>query len=127
MKRLLVLALLAVACNRHETARSIEKAAPAATEAAGNASKGRELINQYGCNVCHAIPGVDGPQGSLGPSLAGVASRPTISQAAVPNNAANLAAFIQNPASLNPQSSMPPIAISSPDLQDVVAYLQTLK
>jgi cytochrome c len=130
MKRLLFASLsllVAVACNRQETAQSAQKGTPAATQAAGNVSRGRELANQYGCNVCHMMPGVEGPQGSLGPSLAGLASRPTFSTAAVPNTAANLAQFIQNPASLNPQSSMPPIAIAADDVQDLVAYLQTLK
>jgi cytochrome c2 len=84
-------------------------------------------VTQYGCNVCHAIPGVEGAQGSLGPSLAGVASRPEISFGTVENTPANLAQFIQNPASLNPQSSMPPLALAGNDAQDITAYLMTLR
>jgi L-cysteine S-thiosulfotransferase len=127
MKRLALLALFAVACNRTETAESVQKAAPPAMEATANASRGQELIGQYGCNVCHIVPGVAGPQGSLGPSLAGLASRPTISTANVPNTQPNLLKFIQSPASLNPQSSMPPIALAPEDAKDIVAFLQTLK
>jgi cytochrome c len=126
MKRLIVLALLALACNRQETTQT----APATphAQAAGDATRGRELAGQYGCNVCHVMPGVEGPSGSLGPSLEGLASRPTITAAAVPNDPATLARFIQNPASVNPQSAMPPMAINGPtDVQDLVAYLQTLK
>jgi len=113
----LVLMLLTVACQKAETPQ-----APA-----GNAARGRELIAQYGCNVCHTIPGIDGPQGSLGPALAGVSLRPTISMGKVPNTPANLVQFIQNPASLNPQSSMPPLAIPPADAQDIAAYLATLR
>ncbi len=127
MKRLAFLVLLAVACNRTEPAHSGSEAATGTTAPVGNASRGREMIGQYGCNVCHAIPGIEGPQGSLGPSLAGVASRPRISQARVQNTPQNLVQFIQNPSSMNPQSSMPPIGLAPGDAQDIAAYLMTLK
>ncbi|MGN6184446.1 MAG: c-type cytochrome [Thermoanaerobaculia bacterium] len=129
MKRLMfAAALLFVACNRQETAQSVQKAAPAATENAGNTARGRELVSQYGCNVCHAIPGIEGPAGILGPALSGLMSRPAITQAQVPNTPQNLLQFIQNPQSLNPQSSMPPPQGMTPDdAKDIVAFLQTLK
>jgi cytochrome c len=121
MKRLpFLLVLLLGACSQ-------EAPAPAAPKPIGDADRGRQLAGQYGCNVCHAIPGVDGPQGSLGPTLAGVASRPSISFGAVQNTPANLIQFIQNPASLNPQSSMPPIGLAETDAKDIAAYLLTLK
>lgn len=121
MKRLLVLALfLALACKR------AEPLAPPA-QPLGNKEHGRQLAVQHGCTICHTIPGVDGPQGFLAPSLQGVASRPTISFGAVPNTPANLLRFIQNPPSMNPQSSMPPILMPPGDAQDLVAYLGTLR
>jgi cytochrome c2 len=120
----LVLLLAVVACNRDEASKSI---VPAPAPPIGNAERGKAVAAQYGCNVCHAIPGVEGPQGSLGPSLAGVASRPAISFNTVPNTPENLAKFVQNPASLNPQSSMPPIGLTDVEAKDVAAYLGTLK
>ena len=126
MKRLAPLFLfLAFACGRTETPAP---PAPVRTEApTGNAERGKELVAQYGCNVCHIIPEIPGPRGSLGPSLAGVASRPLISGGKVENNPSNLARFIENPASLNPQSSMPPMMVPAGDAQDIAAYLFTLK
>lgn len=121
MKRLLIL-LLCVACNRAEAPQQQQQSQPA-----GNAERGRQLAAQYGCNVCHAIPGVEGPQGSLGPSLAGVASRPSISFGTVQNTPANLVRYIQDPAALNPQSSMPAMALPTNDAQDITAFLLTLK
>ena len=78
-------------------------------------------------NVCHLVPGVDGPRGSLGPSLQGVASRPMISQGTVKNTPPNLVLYLQNPASLNPQSTMPPLGVSADDAKDIAAFLMTLK
>lgn len=126
MKRFLfpLLLVLALACNRDEAAKS---ATPPPPPPIGNAERGKTIAAQYGCNVCHIVPGVEGPQGSLGPSLAGIASRPTISFGAVKNTPENLAKFIQEPASLNPQSSMPPIGLTDVDAKDIAAYLLTLK
>lgn len=129
MKRLalsLLLVLPLVACNRDEAAKSL--APGTATPApAGDAERGKALVSQYGCNVCHVVPGIGGPQGSLGPSLAGVASRPAISFGKVQNTPENLVRYIQNPASLNPQSSMPPIGLTDADARDVTAFLLTLE
>jgi len=119
-----LLLILTLACNREQPAASKPQAAAPAASPQADA---RQLIAQYGCNVCHIIPGVEGAQGSLGPSLAGVASRPTLSEGTVQNTPANLAQFIQNPASLNPQTSMPPISITDDEAQTIAAYLLTLK
>ena len=126
MKRafFLLLTTLVVACNRGETAAP---APPPAPPPIGDASRGPMLAAQYGCNVCHIIPGVAGPQGSLGPSLQGLGSRPGFSHGAVQNTPENLVKFIQDPASLNPQSSMPPSGVSEAEAKDLAAYLLTLK
>lgn len=125
MKRAALIVLFLAACNRGETAQTQPQAATPAADP--HVARGKQLVTQYGCNVCHIIPNVAGPQGSLGPSLAGVASRPTISEGAVQNTPANLAQFVQNPASLNPQSSMPPIGLPDADASDIAAFLLTLK
>jgi cytochrome c len=129
MKRMTValLLLLAVACNRDEAAKPMAKPAEAEAAPIGNAERGKALTAQYGCNVCHAVPGIEGPQGSLGPSLAGVASRPTISFGAVQNTPGNLVKYIQDPQSMNPQSGMPPVGLTDVDAQDIGAYMFTLK
>jgi cytochrome c2 len=116
MKRLTLVLFLLVACKPSET-----------SQPPGDAKRGQQLVAQYGCNVCHTIPGIDGPHGTLAPSLEGLASRPSISFGKVPNTRQNLNQFIQNPASLNPQSSMPPLGLPAADAQDITAYLLTLK
>lgn len=123
MKRIAVLLLLFVACNRAESPAP----APAAPPPIGNAERGKLLAAQYGCNVCHIVPGVEGAQGALGPSLAGVASRPVISNGTVQNTPEHLSQYIQNPASLNPQSTMPALGLPPGDANDIAAFLLTLK
>lgn len=119
---LVVLVLATAACNPRESSQ------PAAgANAPTGAARGQQLVVTYGCNVCHTIPGIEGPQGTIGPSLAGVASRPMISNGMVQNSETNLAQFIQNPSSLNPQSAMPPNGIPPADVKDIVAFLTSLK
>lgn len=102
-------------------------ATPAPAAPIGNADHGKALAAQYGCNVCHVVPGVAGPQGAVGPSLAGVASRPAISFGKVQNTPGNLVKYLLEPASMNPQSSMPPIGLTDAEAKDIAAYLLTLK
>ena len=120
MKRIALssILLIAVACNRTEARK---------TAVPGNPERGRQLIAQYGCNVCHAVPGVEGPQGALGPALNGIMARPTLSGGTVQNTPENLVKFIQNPAALNPSTSMPGLMMPAPEAQDMAAYLATLE
>lgn len=130
MKRAAFVVLLsfAIACGNREQQSALPKQSPAKAVAADpRVEQGKTAIAQYGCNVCHVIPGIEGGGGQLGPSLAGIASRPNISQGAVQNTPANLAQFVQDPASLNPQSSMPPIGITDAEADAIAAYLMTLK
>lgn len=122
MKRLTFLFLFALACNRAETPQ--QQAAPAPPDP--RIESGRTLVAQYGCTTCHVIPGVEGG-GALGPSLAGIGARPTISNGAVQNTPANLAQYVQDPASLNPQATMPPIGLPDSEADAVAAFLLTLK
>ena len=115
-RRLLLLLPLVIACHR-------EPVAPPR----GSAQHGKELIAQYGCNVCHIAPGIEGPNGMLGPSFEGVAARPTVSHGTIQNTPENLERFIQGPTAMNPASAMPNLNVNPHDAQDIVAYLETLR
>ena len=128
MRRFLLMSALfaALACNRGET-KTATNAQPPQAAPNKSADRGRELAAQYGCNVCHVVPGVEGPQGALAPSLAGFASRPLFSNGKVENNVDNVAKFVENPAAMNLQSSMPPLGVPTADARDIATYLATLK
>lgn len=130
MKRLVLLSVLLLvfaACGGSEKPAPTQPAAANGPQLEGQALEGSKVVMNYGCNVCHAIPGTEGPQGTLGPALAGVGSRPTLGVGKVPNTPGNLAQFVQNPASLHPQSSMPPTGLSDGEADAVAAFLMTLK
>jgi L-cysteine S-thiosulfotransferase len=107
--------------------------------AAGDAERGRavaESRTQGLCVLCHALPGVPAVQaGTIGPSLAGVGAR---------LSADGLRARLIAPERFNPQTVMPSYArsdgfarvagarrgqalLQAQQIDDVVAYLETLK
>jgi cytochrome c1 len=91
-------------------------------------AEGAALIAQKGCPACHTIPGIPGANGTIGPNLAGVASRNPIAGGAVPNNGPDdLKRWIMNPQALKPGTAMPNLGLSDDDATKIVAYLETLK
>jgi len=105
---------------------SCSKAEAPAPRSVDIASRGPELLAQYGCNSCHNIPGVEGPKGSLGPSLEHTASKPAIA-GKFPNTPDTMARWLENPQSLDPQATMPNLGVPAGDAREMAAYLFTLK
>jgi cytochrome c oxidase subunit 2 len=87
---------------------------------------GRAVFERNACISCHTIRGTVAT-GRFGPDLTHVASRDTIASGSVPNTAANLRSFVDNPAHFKPGALMPPMHLDSDDLDAVTAYLTTLK
>jgi len=116
LKRILILTLLLAACRRPESASPV----------AGDPARGKQLIEQYGCNACHIVPGVEGAKGMVGPSLEHVASRQIIALK-LQNTQPNMTAYIQNPQIADPQNAMPNLGVKPDEARDIVAYLYTLK
>jgi cytochrome c len=86
------------------------------------------IIQQKGCGGCHTIPGVPGATGAVGPNLAGVASRSSIADGAVPNNGPDdLKRWILNPPAVKPGTAMPNLGLTDDEATKVVAYLETLR
>ena len=86
---------------------------------------GRAVFEANACANCHTISGTTG-HGTFGPNLSHLASRDTIASGAVPYNAQNLRAFIDNPAQFKPGALMPAMHLNDRDLDAVTQYLLTL-
>jgi cytochrome c2 len=127
--RRLSLALLAVACiglagcDLFETASYERKVVRN-----GDSARGRALIASgvHGCTTCHAIPGMRGVQGVVGPSLLGLARRGFIA-GQLPNVPGVLIAFLENPPALVPNTGMPNVELTPEEARHIAAYLYTLE
>ncbi len=110
---------LCTACGSasgHPTDRVVEN---------GDATRGRDAITSYGCGSCHAIPGIQGADGMVGPSLEHWAERRMIA-GEVPNDPARLITWITVPQSIEPGTAMPNMGVTDGQARDIAAYLYTL-
>jgi cytochrome c2 len=90
--------------------------------AGGDARRGRDALERYGCGACHVIPGVPGARGRVGPVLDDYASRVYIA-GKYPNAPDVLVAWIRNPPALSPESAMPDVGVTEGDARDMAAWL----
>jgi cytochrome c oxidase assembly factor CtaG/cytochrome c2 len=87
--------------------------------------RGRVAIRKYGCGSCHAIPGITGAEGLVGPPLGQIGSRVYIA-GVLPNEPDNMIRWLENPPGVDEQTAMPNMGVTPRDARDISAYLYTL-
>jgi cytochrome c oxidase subunit 2 len=90
------------------------------------AAAGRAVFEGNACISCHTIRGTVAT-GRFAPDLTHFASRETFASGSVPNTAANVRSFVDNPAHFKPGALMPPMHLNAHDLDAVTQYLTSLK
>ncbi len=99
---------------------------PATEPQTPQAIHGREVFLSHPCIMCHTIRGTTA-NSTVGPDLTHIASRSMIAAGTLVNNTGNLASWIANAQSIKPGCRMPPNPMPSSDLNDLVAYLESLR
>jgi mono/diheme cytochrome c family protein len=94
--------------------------------APGDPDRGRFVILQYGCIVCHDIPGVVGAAIPVGPPLAKMGMRSFIG-GRLANTPENMVRWLRAPQQFVPDGAMPNLGVSERDARDMAAYLESLK
>jgi cytochrome c oxidase subunit II len=98
---------------------------PASAPVGDKQERGLALL-QYRCGLCHQVRGTSA--GSLSaPDLTHIASRRTIAAGLLPNTAGTLSGWIENAQGIKPGNLMPNQNLSSGQVSDVVAYLDSLQ
>jgi cytochrome c oxidase subunit II len=88
--------------------------------------RGRDVFMQSPCVTCHTIRGTDAGS-RVGPDLTHVGSRLTLAAGTLPNTRGHLAGWIVNAQSVKPGNRMPPNGLMPDDLQNLLAYLRSLR
>ena len=116
---LAVVALVAglVGCNTRQ-ALYHPKLAPS-----WNASRGKTLIEYYGCGACHVIGGVPEANGHVGPPLTDFTHRYHQIAGVIPNTPHNLVSWLMDPPKYVPKVDMPVLGIRKSGAQDIAAYI----
>ncbi|MEX2644080.1 MAG: c-type cytochrome [Acetobacterales bacterium] len=91
----------------------------------GDPDRGQVAIRQYGCTACHTVPGVVGPNATVGPPLRGMATRMYIA-GVLPNTPENMILWLRNPVEVDPLTGMPDLDVKAGHARDMAAYLETL-
>ena len=100
------------------------------------AQAGADLFVSKACIACHTVSGVPGAAGIQGPNLTHFGGRTTMAAGIMDLNAESLRTWLTDPEDVKPGNIMskeapvytnPDLALSSGDIDDLVAYLQGLK
>ncbi|MGH8972470.1 MAG: cytochrome c oxidase subunit II [Acidimicrobiia bacterium] len=106
---------------------------PATKPAGGMAAQGYEVFTgKGGCLACHTLNGIEGAVSRVGPNLTHLKARDRFAGYMFDNTPQNLRKWVDNPSAMKPMrpdkgTGMPDQNLSPEELDQVVAYLETLK
>ena len=100
------------------------QALPAREDA--SVARGRRIFEQTSCVNCHTIAGT-AASGRFGPDLTHLMSRETLGSGAVPNNRESLRRWLENPSAFKPGVLMPPMGLSTGELDAMTDFLLSLR
>ena len=87
---------------------------------------GRQVFERQACMNCHTVSGT-AATGRFGPDLTHLMSRTTLASGATDNTPANLRQWIKSPDAFKQGALMPAMQLTDEQLDQVTAYLETLK
>ena len=88
--------------------------------------EGERLFLSLSCVNCHAVAGT-AAAGAFGPDLSHLMSRETLGAGVIANTPANLRRWIRDPQVMKPGNLMPNMQLTDRELDQLHAYLSTLK
>jgi cytochrome c oxidase subunit II len=86
----------------------------------------RSAFLSLSCVSCHTVSGTSA-SGTFGPDLSHLMSRAALGSGVIPNSQENLRAWVKDPQAIKPGNLMPNMQLNSRELDEVVAYLSSLK
>ncbi|WP_192243104.1 cytochrome c oxidase subunit II [Mesorhizobium silamurunense] len=87
---------------------------------------GQEAFQAKACAACHTVRGTQA-NGTTGPDLTHIGGRQTIAAGLLETTRGSLAAWIADPQTLKPGNNMPMVPLTSVELQNISAYMESLK
>ena len=100
-----------------------QAAVPAMT---GDAATGEQVFLNGPCVGCHTIDGTKA-QGKVGPNLTHFASRSVFAGAVLDNTPQNVAQWLADPQKVKPGNLMPNLHLPQNQIDELVAFLESLK
>ncbi|WP_246093961.1 MULTISPECIES: cytochrome c oxidase subunit II [Mesorhizobium] len=91
-----------------------------------DAAAGQAAFLAKPCAACHTVRGTPA-NGTTGPDLTHIGARQTIGAGLLETTRGSLAAWIADPQTLKPGNNMPMVPLTSVELQNISAYMESLK
>ncbi|RWG78186.1 MAG: cytochrome c oxidase subunit II [Mesorhizobium sp.] len=91
-----------------------------------DAAAGQVAFLAKPCAACHTVRGT-AANGTSGPDLTHISARQTIGAGLLETTRGSLAAWIADPQTLKPGNNMPMVPLTSVELQNISAYMESLK
>ncbi|TAV41663.1 cytochrome c oxidase subunit II [Rhizobium leguminosarum] len=91
-----------------------------------DAAAGKVAFLSKPCAACHTVRGTPAA-GTTGPDLTHIGSRQMIAAGLLETTRGSLAAWIADPQTLKPGNNMPMVPLTSVELRDISAYMESLK
>jgi cytochrome c oxidase subunit II len=88
--------------------------------------QGRKIFSASSCGSCHRVGGSTAT-GVFGPDLTHYMSRETLGSGVAANSSENIRAWVKDPQALKPGCLMPNMKLDDHEVDQIVAYLETLK
>jgi cytochrome c oxidase subunit 2 len=99
---------------------------PAMPPGPGEAQAGQQIFMQMSCVNCHAINGTPA-HAHVGPDLTHLAGRSQIGAGILDNTQDNLRLWLRNPQAVKPGVEMPNFEFTDQQVNELAAYLETLR
>lgn len=87
-----------------------------------SAERGEAALRRYGCDACHAIPGMPPPRIRAAAPIGEIATQGYIA-GVLPSTPRNLVRWIRFPREVKTQTAMPDLGVSEAEAKDIAAYL----
>jgi cytochrome c oxidase subunit 2 len=88
--------------------------------------QGQQVVLGSACAYCHTIAGTNAT-GTVGPDLTHVGSRRELAAGTLTNTPGNLGGWLLDPQHIKPGNHMPATSLSGEELNQVIAYLESLQ
>ena len=99
---------------------------PAAPPVTPAQKAGQKAFLSNACASCHQIRGTPA-HGVIGPDLTHMATRSTLASLTIPNNEAEISAWVADPQHIKPGNRMPGLNLSASNYLNIVKYLESLR
>lgn len=123
---MVLLSIAISACSSTESTSNPSPETAQVASPAGSVEEGKAIFISKPCIGCHTVEGIPQAQGQAGPDLTHQAGRPLIADTLTRTDE-NMRKWLSDPAAVKSGVLMPKPNLTDDEMDDLIAFLETLK